>query len=147
MRMRACWAACGFLLLILSSCASNKGTGPKPDQITGTWNATKDEYVSQSSPAAVDLIALGGSATLVLNSDGSFEFTCTPAGEPSAVTTGTWTMTTDLFRATPTGMSWSWEWDATLAGGAFTLTGATAEYDCNDDGTPESATWNLTFVR
>jgi hypothetical protein len=133
--------------MILSGCGSDKGTGPKSEEITGTWSATKDEYVSKSSAITVDLIAQGGTATLELRSDQTFEFTCTPAGKAPEVTTGTWSVGTDVFRATPTGMSWSWEWDFSLASGVLTLAGATAEYDCNNDGTPEDATWNLTFVR
>ena len=133
--------------MILSGCGSDKATGPASDDILGTWNATKDEYVSKSTSTKVDLIAAGGTATIELRSDQTFAFTCTPSGDTAQVTTGTWELPGDIFRATATGMSWPWEWDVTLAAGVLTLTGAGAEYDCDHDGTPEDATWNLTFVR
>jgi len=147
MRIRSLSAACCLSILALAACGKDDPTGPKNEEITGTWNATKVEYVGKTSAVTVDLIAEGATATLVINADNSFEYVLTPSGGVQEVTGGTWELDSELFRATPSGMSWSWEWTVTLVTGTLTLAGAGAEYDCDHDGTPEDAVWNLVLTR
>lgn len=147
MKVRSLWAACGLLILALAACGKDDPTGPTKEEITGTWSATKVQYIGKTSPDSVDLIADGAVATMDIAADNTFEYVLTPSGGGPQVTTGTWVLSGDVFRATPTGMGWSWEWTVSLASGTLSLTGASAEYDCDRNGTPEEATWNLTFVR
>jgi len=149
MRMRTTSGV--FFLLVLAPVmwgCGEKNAGPAVSEIIGTWQATKDEYVSQTPPhPSVDLIAAGGTAVLVLNADSTMVMTETPAGGSPMVLNATWELTTDLMRVHPGGMSWYWVWDVSFSGNTLQLTGADKNFDCNGDGTPEAADWNLTLTR
>jgi len=125
----------------------DEDTGPAPEQLTGIWNATKVEYVSVPPASTVELIGLGGSATLTLDDDGTFEFVVTPSAEAPETTEGTWDIDGDMMSFTPQGMPFSWQFDVTLADDSLELNGASVEYDFNGDDTPEQAKLYLTFVR
>ncbi|HVP37715.1 MAG TPA: lipocalin family protein [Candidatus Saccharimonadales bacterium] len=144
------WLAAALCLVAAAgvSCGGSEATAPKQTQITGSWNATKVEYVSTGGLGTVDLIAGGATATMVLGADNSFTYACTPAGGGTPTTThGTYVLTRDVIQVTPTGSAWSWTWSVVLSNNSLRLTGASAEYDFNTDGVGEPATWNLTFTR
>lgn len=148
--MRTNWPVCALALLFgaVAGCGDDEPSGPAPEEITGTWNATKAEYVMSEPPnTAVDLVALGGSVTLTLGEGGDFEFVVTPPAEASFTTNGTWTLGGETLSLTPEGMPFSWQFDVALSGDSLGLSGASVEYDFDDDGTPEQATLNLLFVR
>lgn len=137
-----------LLLAVLGGCGKDKAVGPKPNEITGAWRATMVEYVSKAAPGTrVDLIAAGDTLTLTINSDGSIIQIRTPLGGSPDTTTGTWELTTDIFKVFPTGMPFYWAWDVSLSGNTLTLTGADMEYDFNDDNVPEQADQNMVLIR
>jgi len=141
-----------FLLAVvmvvgLTACGGEDTTGPSSTDITGTWRATKAEFVSSATGATVDLVASGGSATLVLGSDHSFLLTASPVGRPAEVTTGAWKLEGDVMTVTPAGMSFSLQFDVAFSGDRLSLTGAHVEYDVNGDGRDEEAVLNLELVR
>jgi hypothetical protein len=140
-------AALALLTISGISCGGSEVTAPPPEQVTGTWHATQVEYASTGTLGSVDLVAGGGSGTLVVRADGTLRLTVTPAGADSVVTTGSWAMTAQVFSVTPTGLAWSWSWAMTLSAGTLSLTGANAEYDFNHDGVDEPAKWNMVFTR
>ena len=141
----------GLVLLLFVGAAlacSNDGVGPSVDQIVGTWTATKVEYVSVSQPVqTVDLIAEGGTATLVLNANESYTFTLTPSGEPPVIDTGDWDLDGDIFTVMPNGTTFELQFEIALSGNTLTLSGADAEYDFDDDQQEEDAKMNLVLVR
>ena len=146
MRMRVTISAL-FGLLVVAAC-SKDNPGPAPSEITGTWQATKDEYIAKAAPhVSVDLVGAGGSATLVLNEDHTLILTEKPLTGSESVLNATWELETDLMRVTPVGATWYWAWDVSLSGNTLHLTGADRLYDCDGDATPEEADWNLTLTR
>ncbi|MBI5838437.1 MAG: hypothetical protein HZB25_14465 [Candidatus Eisenbacteria bacterium] len=140
-------AALLLLAVFVLSCGSSEITAPPKDEITGTWNATKVEYAATGSSARVDLVSAGGTATLALRADSTFQYSVTPAGGAPAVINGRWLVGTDILTLTPSGSPWSWAWSVTLAADTLRLTGANAEYDFDSDTVMEAAKWNLAFVR
>ena len=137
-----------LLIAVLGGCGKDKEVGPKPSEITGTWHATKVEYVNKAAPGTrVDLIAAGDTLTLAINADHTIVQVLTPLGGSPDTTTGTWELSTDLFKMFPTGLPFSWSWDASLSGNTLTLLGADMEYDFNSDSVPEQADQNMTLVR
>jgi hypothetical protein len=135
--------ALSFLLSVLAAC-SGSTAGPSPASIVGTWQASKVQYVSTTGLGTVDLIAQGGSATLELNADHTFRYTCTPAGKPAEVLTGTWDVSDVLsLSMSPTN---EMQFDASLSGNTLTLTGAYRDYDFNNDGMGEPARLNMTLT-
>lgn len=142
------WTGAAILIAAaLIGCGNDEPAGPEPEAITGLWNATRVEYVSRPAGSVVELVALGGSASLELAEPGGFTFTVMPSGEAPQTTTGAWQLDGDVLRLTPQGMPFSWEFDASLSAGELELTGASVEYDFDDDGSPEQATLNLALSR
>jgi hypothetical protein len=141
-------ALAALAALALTACGHDNPAGPKASDITGTWTATKVEYVSKAAPATrVDLIASGGQGTMTIGSDKQFRFVLRKAGMSPDTTTGVWRLNGDIFEVTPTGMPFSWEWDASLSGNTLVLTGADMEYDFDGDNAMEAADQNTTLVR
>jgi hypothetical protein len=138
----------GLLFLgICIGCGGDDTAGPSPASVVGTWQASKVEYVRQSPPMSVDLIGLGGSAELVLDADHSFIYTMTEAGQSPDVTTGTWQLGGEVMTVSPDGLSFSWQFEASLSGGTLKLTGADSEFDFDGDDVPDAAKMNLEFHR
>ncbi|MFN8177903.1 MAG: lipocalin family protein [bacterium] len=141
----------GLALLVLlgtwTGCGKDDTTGPSPQGVVGTWQATKIEYVQQSPPASVDLIALGATAQLVLDSDHTFVYTLTASGQSPDVNSGTWQLSGQVMTVSPEGMPFSWQFEITLAANKLTLTGADGEFDFNGDDVMEPAKMNLEFSR
>lgn len=133
--------------LAVTGCKKEGSTGPGATAISGSWTATSVQYVNPSY-TTVDVIALGGTATLVLGADSSFVYTYTPQGGSPQVTTARWEMVSaDLMRVTPTGATWYWAFDVALSGNTLTLRGGQGEYDFNNDHQNEPCTWNMVLTR
>jgi hypothetical protein len=135
----------------LAGCGGESGTGPSTvsqttqQGITGTWRATKAEFTSTAG-VKVDIVAKGTTLMLVFGG-GSYTMTTTDPGAASRVETGTWSASTDLVTMTPTGMSWSWQFDLSLAGNSLTLANGGAEFDFNLDGLNEPAKLTMVLTR
>ena len=138
-------AACG--LGLLGACAKS-GVAPTPTGLAGTWRVLKSEYVSTQGLGTVDLIAGGGSGTLVLGADSSFRLTVTPASGAPVNFTATYVVNgIDLMQVTPAGATWYWAFDMAQSGSTLTLDHGSSQYDFNHDGQLENATWNLSMTR
>jgi hypothetical protein len=117
------------------------------DPIYGTWEVTQSEYVSATEPPVmVDLIAAGGSGSLELNADASYDATIVPPGGASEHSTGTWSFTESTLSLRESGSAVTWTFDRVIEGDMMVLAGADAGYDFDGDGTPEPATWNVTLT-
>jgi len=139
-------------VLLISSCGGT--TGPPPETLVGTWNATAVELVSVANSAVrVDLVAdLGASVMLVLAEDNDFTLTVTYLGEEpggpwgtSSEVTGTWSSTDILtLQTSPTSQ---WQFEIELDGDALTLTEADTSFDFDEDGMQEDAKLGLDLTR
>ena len=136
--------ALSIVLGAVAACKNDKATGPSPTSIVGTWQATKVQYVSTTGLGSVDVVAQGGSATLVLNSDQTFSFTCSKCWSDKLLT-GTWSVTDVL--TLKMGTNNEMQFDATLSGDALSLTGADRDYDFNSDGKGEPGKLNIALAR
>ena len=141
----------GAILLVVSclafGCGDDNPAAPATQEVTGAWRATKVEYVGSGALGAYDLVADGAEIGLLLSADGTFRYTVTrPMANPQA-TDGTWNLGSDTMTLSPDGVPFAWQFDCTMASDVLKLTGADAEWDFNDDGTPEPAKLNLDLVR
>jgi hypothetical protein len=137
-----------LLLIALSGCGKDKAVGPKPDEITGLWRATRVEYVNKADPnQRVELIAAGDTVRVAILGDHNFAFIRTRAGGSPDTTTGTWRLDGDLFRVRPTGMPFEWVWDVSLSGSSLTLKDADVEFDVNNDALMEMTKQTMVLVR
>ena len=131
----------------LVACSSSSSSGPAPQGLPGTWSATKAEFVNaDDANTRVDVVAKGTTVTLVLDTS-TFALTQKDPVAAPVVTNGSWTANSDLMTFTPTGMSFSWVFQMALNGNDLSLTGASVEFDFNDDGIYEQAKLNLALVR
>lgn len=137
--------ACG--LALVSACGK-EGTAPSKTELAGAWRVVKCEYVSTQGLGTVDLIASGGSGTLVLTTTDTLRLTVTPASGPPVSLTATYQVSgIDLMVVTPAGATWYWAFDMALSGGTLTLSNGAAQYDFNADGQPDDAKWNLVMAK
>lgn len=143
------WLTSSLIVLAVAGvgCGDDEPSGPSEDEITGTWLATKVEYTNPEVGPAVDLIALGGSASLILNPDNSLAYTVTPSGGAADVTEGTWQLGGQVMTITPAGMPFSWQFEVDFSGDGLRMSGANVEFDLDDDDIDEPAELNLEFTR
>jgi hypothetical protein len=132
------------LLTTLTAC-SDKATAPKPEQIAGTWTATRAEYVSKTTSSRVDLVAAGGSVTLLLETAGSYTYVEIAHGVAPDTTVGRWKATGDVMEFTPEGSPFSVMFDLGYSGNALNLTGGDVLHDFGSGG--EESDLNLAFSR
>ena len=131
-------------LLVTAACGGDGGGGPSQSELVGTWQVIQCSYASTQGLGTVDLIAGGGSGTLIITADDTLKLTVTPTSGPPVLLTATYDVRgVDLMRVTPAGATWYWAWDMSLSGGTLKLTGADAQYDFDQNGTPDPAKWDL----
>ena len=144
---------------LLFSCSDNGDDDPKLDcgpsycisDLAGTWNATALTFTECNGPGFIDLIAEGGSASIVIQTSGRFTLTINyPEG--TEVFTGKMYFEDGRFYSIqfdddpPNDPTYFGD---TLSGNTFSLNGGpeTAEFDFDEDGNEECASVDLTFVR
>lgn len=136
-----------FLAAVLAGWACKSSTGPEEAELTGSWLATKAEYVSvANSSVKVDIIAGGSTLSLALDPNGVYTLTITDPGEQPVAVNGTWTFSVDTMTLTPDGGSGNMQFDMNLDGDTLTLFGGGAQYEFTA-GSPEDATLNITLAR
>ncbi len=134
----------GVLIGVLSAC-SKESTAPSAESIVGTWSATKVQYASTTGLGTVDVIALGGTATLVLNQDMTFHYYCALGQKTIENIVGTWDVSDGLtLTISPTNKM---QFDASLSGNTLTMSGADRSYDFDNDNELEDAKLSMTFTR
>jgi len=123
--------------------ACSDDTGPSEDELVGTWNATKLEFVGGG--LTLDVIAFGATLRMVLRDDQTYTITLGFPGEPSETETGTWSASKDVL--TLSDSDGDMQFDMSLNGKTLTLTGANGEFDVDDDGDDDPVKINLTLVK
>jgi hypothetical protein len=147
MSLRWPLAAVVLLLLSATSCGSDKSTAPRPAEITGLWTATKIQYVQVNSPNSIDFIALGGSASLLLDANASYRYVLAPQGSPPDTVTGAWDISQDGTLTLHQGPNSEWQFDSKLSGNTLQLDGADTEWDFDSDGVREPVKMHWVFTR
>jgi hypothetical protein len=135
----------GLVAAAAAGCGGDQ-TGPSPNTLTATWNATSAQFVSVANPAQMaELVGMGGSVKLTLNANNTFTMTTMSPGNPMEQLTGTWSSSVDVLTLTHgTGTS---QFDMTLNGNTLTLKGAHGSFDVNGDDVDEAVTMNFTMTR
>ncbi len=154
-----------MLLLAALSAGCSSGEPPPADQFVATWQATKIVYTSNTGLGSTDIVTSGGSATLVLGSDGRFQFTLTQPNASTGTLKGTYVVSSiDLISLTrDDGINFAWGYS--LSGNVLQVScgvaagtgsdncamvlgpGGGVGFDFNGDGQLESARWSITFQR
>lgn len=136
------------LLLLQGACGD--ATGVQPADIAGTWTATAFAFISVSQgpldpEVTVDLIDLGATATLEVAADGTAVVTVSQQGSTDS----------DSGTIAVTGNGVTLEFQGDISTGTITRDGDVltivlttgVEFDFNDDGADDPATFRGVFVR
>ena len=115
-------------------------TGVQPDDLAGTWNATSVTFTSvANSSTSVEVIGLGATLTIVIQSNGSVSLAFNVPGETPSTDTGTLSVSGSDFTLVIDGDTSTGT--ITRNGDVVTLSIQTGvEFDFDDDGTDEAAT-------
>jgi hypothetical protein len=145
-------AGCRFVLFAglaaaLAGCGGDEAAAPAVGEVAGLWHATEYAFESVPPGTTVDVVAIGGSASLDLQQDGDFVLVVAVPGELETTTYGIWEMSRDLMSLTPQGMPFSWQFDLALNANVLSLRGASVEYDFDFDDVPEAATLDMSLVK
>jgi hypothetical protein len=146
--MRARWTGVLVAAMVAAGCSSDGGSGPSPSDVSGAWQLTKMQFVSQANPQlSVDLIAQGGTATMTIDADKTFVIILNAPSTPTETIAGTWSLSGSVLTMVRTGKSGDLQFQVTLTAQTIKLAGASVEFDVNDDGTDEPATLNIEGTR
>lgn len=132
------------LLAALVACGGGERS-PPVERLAGRWRATRIEYAGVGGGASVELIAQGGSGSLVLRAEGTALLTLTPPGMAPRVIDAPWSLD-GAFLTLGTATN-NLNWAIELTGDTLRLSGAQAGYDLDGDGTSDPAQLNLAFSR
>jgi len=140
-------AAVVVLVAVVGGCGS--GTAPSPQELAGTWRATRVEFVSAANPATkVELVSTGAVYTLTLTASGTFTLTGTHPGDDPLSVAGTYSASVDVLTLTYTsGFFGESQFDMSLNGNSLRLDGGHVPYDVNGDDQDEEALLNLVLAR
>jgi hypothetical protein len=135
--------------MALGLAAAGCGDSPSAVQLSdlvGTWTITTLEFRALGGTARVDLIGdQGATATMTVESDGTFSLTITEQGLPPATDTGTITLgANEVVLVIGSDSS-----EGTIArdGGTVTMVLDTGvEFDFDEDGLDEAATLRMVLV-
>jgi hypothetical protein len=147
--VRARTGMTAVMAFCLSAACSEAGV--EDVNLVGTWDATKFELFDAAGGdpvLSVDIVSLGGSVTIVLNSDDSYQVTFTlPFSEPE-VEAGTWILEDgDRLILTPTGGVDVTDFRVALSGTTLTVTADDLEFDIDEDGTDDAVTLEAVFSK
>jgi len=141
------WTISRVLFLVLAAALGGCGgeSGPPADELTGSWQATRIEYVGVESGRSIELVAAGGSGSLILSEDGTGILTIEPADRPLILINAPWSLDGSyLTLGTPSN---NLNWSVEIRDGTLLLRGANKSYDIDGDGTDDAAKLNLDFTR
>lgn len=136
----------GWLLLAAAglACGGSGVEAPSNENFARTWHLTKCVYRNEANPAQqVDLVTSGWEVFLYINDTGMFRYSTTPPGGSEQFVDGSWTASGQTVTLTPVGATYSWQFTARVGEESMTLKGGHAEFDFDNDGIPEAATWEM----
>jgi len=124
-----------FAALTVSLACGGDGSGPSRDQFVGTWDATKLEFTNVANTSEkVEIISLGATYTIVLESNGTYGATLVVPGSAPELTTGTWSVSSDVITIKETGSSGDQQFNWSLSGNTLTISGANTDFDFDGGG-------------
>lgn len=127
-----------------TGCSGDDVEAPSIENFARSWHLTKCEYAKEADPAVkVNLVAQGWAVDLFINDNGHFLYAWTPPAGTQESFGGTWTVDGSHVALTREGNAFAWTFATEVTETGMTMTGAHAEYDFDQDGTPDAALWNL----
>jgi len=119
-----------------------------PAELIATWIASQFIMINNSNPSEqVDIIQLGISLSMVIDSDGHYTSTMLIPDDPSITETGTLDVQGNQMIFDPDGVHAPYSITFTLSGDTLTGINDDSEFDFDDDGTEETATSTIVLQK
>lgn len=130
-------------------CSGNYTVELDPNDLEGTWVASVWELTNPANASqSVDMLAAGGSMTIVFRSDGTFTSTILDPNETVPdVDTGTYEVVGSALTIAESGQGSPTLFQAVRDGNTLTLTSSDEDYDWDDDGTDDPANMRIVLNR
>ena len=137
------------LLLAAAASACGDSTGLDPNDLAGTWVATVWDLTNPANASqSTDVLAAGGSMTIVFRSDGTFTSTILePDDTVPDVDTGTDEVVGSVLTIAESGQGSPTPFQAVRDGSALTLRSSDEDYDWDNDGTDDPADTRILLSR
>ena len=128
---------------------SLQGTNESMAEIAGDWTATVANFSRAAAGPVleVDIVAMGGTASLVIQPNGRFTFTWQLPGEAPVVTTGQMAFDQDLLVVAEDSNPGDWEFFGIMFMMNNMSLNGPAEYDFDGDDIAEPAFLTLDLMR
>lgn len=121
--------------------------GNVPDSLIGNWGASNYIFTNTANPLEqVDIIQLGITLLLNIQSNGTYTSTMTFPNDPPETETGTVNFQNNIVTVNPPGDD-PFAMTYVLVDSILTFMRTDSEFDFDDDGTDEPATETIIFVK
>lgn len=149
--MKASSLGVALLVAVVAGCSdSGDSTGPvvaSPSEFVGNWLASSYVVTNIANTAeSADLIVQGLTLSITFT-ETSFSGTAAFPGEPTETFSGTYTISGNQLTLNETGKGTPELMTYTLLGNAMTLAGSDEEYDFDDDGVEDPATFTMLLAK
>ncbi len=123
-------------------------TGLDPVELAGTWNAIEYRFTNPANTAqTVELIALGGSLSILIRADSSYTATIQEPGDVPETRRGTVEIRGDTLTISESGQGSPTPYMARRSGDTLTMTTSDEDFDFDQDGTDDPADVRIVLVR
>jgi hypothetical protein len=140
-----------FTLLALTTpllIGCGDATGIQPVDLAGSWVASEYRFTNPANTAqTVDLVAVGGSLSLMIMADGNYTVTIQEPGNVPETRSGTVEVRGDTLTISESGQGSPTDYLAQRSGDTLTMTTSDEEFDFDQDGTDEPADVRAVYVR
>ncbi len=149
--MKASSLGAALLVAVAVGCSdSGDSTGPvaSPSEFVGNWLASSYIVTSIANTSLSEDLVVGQQMTISITfTETTYSGTASFPGEPTETFSGTYTISGNQLTLNETGQGTPELMTYTLSGNAMTLAGSDEEYDFDDDGVEDPATFTMLLVR
>ncbi len=148
--MKASSLGAALLVAVAAGCSdSGDSTGPvaSPSEFVGDWLASSYVVTNIANTAeTADLIVQGLTLSITFT-ETTYSGTAAFTGEPTETFSGTYTISGNQLTLNETGKGTPELMTYTLSGNAMTLAGSDEEYDFDNDGVEDPATFTMLLAK
>ncbi len=143
---RTTFSLLALMTPVLIGCGD--ATGLDPVELAGTWSALEYRFTNPANTSqTVELIALGGSLSIVIRADSTYTATIQEPGDAPETRSGTVEIQGDTLTISESGQGSPTPYMARRSGDTLTMTTSDEDFDFDQDGTDDPADVRIVLVR
>ena len=147
--MKALSLGVALFVAVAVGCTSDSTSGPaSASEFVGDWLASSYVVTSIANTSLSEDLVVGQGMTLSLTfTETTYSGTAASPGEPTETFSGTYTISGNQMTLIETGQGTPELMTYTLSGNAMTLAGSDEEYDFDNDGVHDPATFTMVLAK